>query len=63
MTPDVQKLLIRRLVARRAAQMVTSVTLQADSAAEKGIAVEASTIRKFLKRKGYTWSPRNQNRK
>ena len=63
MTPDVQKFLIRRLVARRAAQIVTSVTLQADLAAEKGIAVEASTIRKFLKRKGYKWLPRNQKRK
>ena len=63
MTPDVQKFLIRRLVARRAAQMVTSVTLQADLATEKGIAVEASTIRKLLKRKGYKWLPRNQKRK
>ena len=53
MTPDVQKFRIRGLVARRAAQMVTSVTLQADLATEKGIAVGAPTIRKLLKRKGY----------
>ena len=63
MAPDVQKFLIRRLVARRAAQIVTSVTLQADLAAEKGIAAQASTIREFLKRKGYKWLPRNQKRK
>ena len=63
MTLDVQKFLIRRLVSRRASQMVTSVTLQADLAAEKGVVVETSTIRKLLKRKNYKWLPRNQKRK
>ena len=63
LTPDVKKFLIRRLVARRAAQIVTSVTLQADLAAEKGVLVEASTIRKLLKSKGYRWLARNQKRK
>ena len=63
MTLDVQKFLIRRLVSRRASQMVTSATLQADLAAEKGVVVETSTIRKLLKRKNYKWLPRNQKRK
>ena len=41
-TRDVQTFLIRRLVARRASPIVTSTTLQADLAAEKGVCVEAS---------------------
>ena len=63
MTPDIAQFIIRRLVARRATEIVTSVTLQADVAKEKGVAVEDSTIRKLLKKKGYTWLPRSQKRK
>ena len=63
MTSEIQQFVIRRLVARRATQIVTSVTLQADLSAEKGVTVEASTIRKLLKRRGYRWLPRNQKRK
>ena len=63
MTSAIQQFVISRLVARRATQIVTSVTLQADLSAEKGITVEASTIRKLLKRRGYRWLPRNQKRK
>lgn len=63
MTADVQKFVIRRLVSRRPSQIVTSVSLQADLAAEKGVEVEESTIRKFLKQRGYKWLARNQKRK
>ena len=63
LTKDAQQFLVRRLVARRASQIVTSVTLQADLASEKGIVVEESTVRKFLKKRGYRWLPRNQKRK
>ena len=62
MSTDIQKFIIRRLVAQRANQIVTSVTLQADVASDKGV-IEDSTIRKFLKKRGYTWLPRNQKRK
>ena len=63
LSTDVQRFWIRRLITRRATQIVTSVTLQADLAAEKGVVVEASTIRKLLSKKGYKWLPRNQKRK
>ena len=63
MTKDVQQFVIRRLVARRASQIVTSVTLQADLASEKGVEVEESTIRKLLRQRGYKWLPRCQKRK
>ena len=63
LTSDVQKYIIRRLVSCRASQIVTSVSLQADVAREKGVSVEDSTIRKFLGRRGYKWLPRSQKRK
>jgi len=63
LTQDAKQFLLRRLLAGRTKQVVTSVTLQADLAAEKGIEVEDSTIRKFLKGKGYKWQPRSQKRK
>jgi len=63
MTTDVQKFLIRRLVSRRASQIVTSVTLQAELAAEMGVVLDDSTIRKLLKKRGYKWLPRSQKRK
>ena len=63
LTNDIQQYLIRRLIAQRASQIVTSVTLQAAVAAEKGVMVDDSTIRKLLKKRGYKWLPRNQKRK
>ena len=63
MSDEVQQFIIRRLVARRVSQIVTSVTLQAELAAEMGIVVEESTIRKLLKKRGYRWLLRNQKRK
>ena len=43
--------------------MVTSVTLQADLAKEKGVRVDDATIRKFLKSRAYSWMARSQKRK
>lgn len=63
LTADVQQFIIRRLLARRASQVVTSATLQAELAAEKGVEVETSAIRKLLAKRGYKWLPRNQKRK
>ena len=63
LTTDSQKFLIRRLVSRRASQIVTSVTLQAELAAERGVVLDDSTIRRLLKKRGYKWLPRNQKRK
>ena len=63
LTGDIQKFLLRRLLRDRPSKIVTSVSLQSDLAAEKGVVVESSTIRKFLQKKGYKWLPRNQKRK
>ena len=63
LTPAIQKYVIRRLVACRVSQIVTSISLQADIAREKGIVVDASVSRKFLQQRGYKWLPRNQKRK
>ena len=63
LTADARQFLLRRLVKDRVSKIVSSVTLQADLASEKGIVVEESTIRKFLGKAGYKWLPRNQKRK
>ena len=63
LTTDVQQFLIRRMLGDRVSKIVTSVSLQADLAAEKGVVIEDSTIRKFLRSKGYQWLPRSQKRK
>ena len=63
LTGDVKKFLLRRLRSDRTKKIVTSVTLQADLAAEKGVEAEDSTIRKFLKDSGYRWKPRSQKMK
>ena len=47
----------------RASQIVTSVSLQADLARDMQVTVEDSTIRKFLRSRGYQWLPRSQKRK
>ena len=44
LTPDAQQFLIRRLLARRASQIVTSVGLQAELAAEKNILLLAQIV-------------------
>ena len=62
-TNDVQNFVIRQLLAQRISKIVTSVTLQADLAAQKGVVLEVSTVRKILKAKGYNWFPRSQKRR
>ena len=51
------------MLALRKHDVVTSISLQADVAKEKGIVVGASTIRTLLKKRGYKWLPRSQKRK
>ena len=63
LTPHVRKYLLRRLVAMRRTQVVTSVSLQADLAKNIGVVVHDATIRKFLGVEGYKWLPRSQKRK
>ena len=63
LTSDVQKYVLKRLLADRATKLVTSTSLAEDVARDKGVIVEASSIRKFLKSKGYKWLPRSQKRK
>ena len=63
LTKEVQQFLIRRLLARRACEIVTSVSLQSDLAKEMQVTVEDSTIRKFLTSRGYRWLPRSQKRR
>jgi transposase len=63
MTPDVQQYVLRRLLADRTSKVVTSKTLQADVAREKGVLVADSCIRKLLLKRGYKWLPRRQKRK
>ena len=63
LTEAAQKFVIRRLLAGRMNEVVTSTSLAEELAAEMGIFVEASCIRKLLKKKGYKWLPRSQKRK
>jgi hypothetical protein len=63
MTSDVQKYLIRTMLAQRCKQVVTSVSLQADLARERGDVVTDRAIRKFLNSRGYKLLPRSQKRK
>ena len=62
MTSDIQTYVLRRLVADRIHHVVTSSYLAALVAANKGVVVEASSIRKLLLNKGYKWLPRRQRR-
>ena len=62
LTPDVQRFVLQRLLQMRKTTVCTSVSLQAILAAEKGVDVADSTIRKLLKSKGYKWLPRAQKR-
>ena len=62
-TPQVEAFLLRTLRTVRKTGICTSKTLQCLLAKEKGLAVDDSTIRKFLKKKGYRWVSRAQKRK
>ena len=63
LTRDVQRFVLRKLIALRAKAVVTSSSLAEAVAREKGVIVEASSIRKLLQRRGYRWLPRSQKRK
>ena len=63
LTRDVQQFVIRTLLAKRVKEVVTSSSLAEAVASEKGVLIEASSIRKFLQRRGYMWLPRRQKRK
>ena len=63
LTKDVQAFLVRRLLLLRKTRPCTSTMLQQALAAEKGIHVAATAIRKCLRKRGYKWLPRCQKRK
>ena len=63
LTAAVRRFLLQRLLRDRASKLVTSASLQADLAESLGVLLDTSTIRKFLRKKGYKWLPRNQKRK
>ena len=62
-TPDIERFLVRRLLAMRTRCICTSTTLQRVLLQERNVQLEASTIRKILKKKGYRWLPRRQKPK
>jgi transposase len=63
LTPDVQTFILKRMLADRKHMIVTSTSLAAAVAEVKGIVLEASAIRKLLKKRGYKWLPRRQKPK
>ena len=62
-TPEIQKYLLRKLQTTRKKDICTSKTLHFLLAKEKGLTVDDSTIRKFLKGEGCRWVSRAQKRK
>ena len=62
-TTDVQRFVLRRLVALRRCTICTSTVLQRELVAKKGVHLEASTIRKILKAHGHRWLPKAQKPK
>ena len=63
LTRDVQRFVLRTLLAQRVKEVVTSSSLADAVARDKGVIIEAPSIRKFLQRRGYRWLPRSQKRK
>ncbi|CAE8671835.1 unnamed protein product [Polarella glacialis] len=62
-TKGVESFLLRRLKALRCESICTATVLQRELVNEKGVDLEASTIRKVLTRNGYFWLTRAQKRK
>ena len=62
-TPEVRKFLIKKLLAERNKDIVTSTVLQRALVREHAVELEASTIRKVLKKAGYRWMARAQKTK
>ena len=60
---DVESYLIKKLCQLRKKQLCTSTTLQRELKRDKKVTLEASTIRKVLKKHGYQWLPRAQKPK
>ena len=59
-TPDMTQFIVQRLLYLRNKCICTSTTLQREVLREKHVQVEASTIRKVLKKQGFRWLPRRQ---
>ena len=62
-TPALRRWLVSRLVALRKVTVCTSQVLQRELAREKGVIVEASTVRRHLGLAGYKWMRRSTKRK
>ena len=60
LSKSTRKWIVSQLVSRRRKQEVTSTDLQAELAKEKGIHVEASSVRRAFKAEGYRYSSRFQ---
>ena len=63
LSPDVKKFLLRTLKQQRKQSVCTCATLQLATAREMGVAIEQSTIRKFIMSQGFRWLPRAQKKK
>lgn len=62
-TAAVEAFLVRRLKALRTKCVCTATTLQREAAEKLELELEVSTIRKTLKKNGYTWRPKAQKPK
>ena len=63
LTAENQRFILKTLKHLRQKGVCTCVTIRAALAREKAVAVDTTTIRKFLLAKGYKWLPRAQKRK
>jgi transposase len=63
LTKELRSWVVRRMLALRHTTICTSSMLQRDLAREKGVTVEASSIRRVLASVGYRWLPRTQKSK
>ena len=63
LTTATQGFVLRSLRRMRKQGMCTTKSLQAELARARGVAVDQSTIRKFLQAQGYRWLPRGQKRR
>ena len=62
-TPAVEAFLVRRLKALRNRCVCTAATLQREAVEKLELELDVSTIRKALKKHGYTWLPKAQKPK
>ena len=61
-TKQVEAYVVRRLRYLRTRCVCTATTIQRDLAKDMGVALEVSTIRRVLTKRGYKWLPRSQKR-